>query len=173
MTFDWGFEHADAALLTSLASVRWVLTDADGCLTDGGVYFGENGEALKRFSIVDGMGVTRLRQVGIAVGIVTGEKSPSIVHRAKKLSLEEVHLGVSDKKACLEAFLARHGVLPSAVAYFGDDVNDLPVLPYVGFFASPANALPDVRRVAHWTSPRGGGHGAFRDFAELVLRARK
>lgn len=170
---DWGFETAEAALLERLAGVRWVLTDADGCLTDGGVYFGPDGEAMKRFSIVDGMGVTRLRAASVAVGIVTGERSPSIVHRAKKLALHEVHLGVEDKAACLENFRGRHGLEPSAIAYFGDDVNDLPVLPHVGFFAAPATALPTVRRAAHWVSPRGGGHGGFRDFAELVLRSRQ
>lgn len=168
----WGFESADEATLRRAAKVRWVLTDCDGCLTDGGVYYGESGEALKRFSIVDGMGVTRLHAQGLNVGIVTGERSPSIVHRAKKLRIEEVHLGIGDKAGCLAEFRKRLGLEPDAIAYFGDDVNDLPVLPHVGFFTAPANALPDVRRVAHWMSPRIGGHGAFRDVAELVLKAR-
>jgi 3-deoxy-D-manno-octulosonate 8-phosphate phosphatase (KDO 8-P phosphatase) len=167
----WGYLSADESVLRKAAGVRWILTDCDGCLTDGGVYYGENGEVLKRFSIVDGMGVTRLRARGFSVGIVTGERSASIVARAAKLGIEEVHLGVSDKGACLEAFRARLGLPPEAIAFFGDDVNDLSVVPQVGLFGAPANVLPDVRPVAHWVSPRGGGLGAFRDFAELVLRA--
>jgi len=168
---DWGSTDADESVLRRASSVKWILTDCDGCLTDGGVYYGETGEAFKRFSIVDGMGVTRLRARGIAVGIVTGERSPSIVARARKLAIEELHLGISDKAACLEEFRRRLSLGPEAIAYFGDDVNDLSVLPHVGLFGAPANALPEVRKVAHWMSPRGGGGGAFRDFAELVLRA--
>lgn len=168
----WGFLEASATVLERARTVRWVVTDCDGCLTDGGVYYGEQGEVLKRFSIVDGMGVTRLSAHGIGVAIVTGEKSPSIVERARKLRIEEVHLGVDDKASMLDTFRRRLGLKPEQVAYFGDDANDLPVLPHVGLFGAPANALPFVRSEAHWQSPREGGFGAFRDFAELVLRAR-
>jgi 3-deoxy-D-manno-octulosonate 8-phosphate phosphatase (KDO 8-P phosphatase) len=169
---DWGAPRADRAILDRAARVKWLLTDCDGCLTDGGVYYGANGEELKRFSIVDGMGVARLRQIGVQVGIVTGERSPSVTARAEKLRIAEVHLGVEDKAACLLTFRERLGLRPEAVAYFGDDVNDLPVLEHVGLFGAPANAVPEVLAAAHWSSPRAGGYGAFRDFAELVLRAR-
>lgn len=169
----WGYLQADESLLRRASRVRWILTDCDGCLTDGGVYYGESGETLKRFSIVDGMGVSRLRERGIAVGIVTGERSPSIGTRAEKLKIDELHLAVADKATCLASFRERLHLPPDAIAYFGDDVNDLPVLPHVGFFGAPANVLPEVRAVAHWVSPRSGGHGAFRDFAELILRAHR
>ena len=169
----WGFELASAAVLERARDVQWIVTDCDGCLTDGGVYYGEQREAFKRFSIVDGMGVTRLHAAGAGVAIVTGEKSPSIAARARKLRIEELHLGIDDKAACLEAFRKRCGLEPAQVAYFADDVNDLCVLPHVGLLGAPANALPFVKEVVHWTSPRGGGHGAFRDFAELILRGRR
>jgi 3-deoxy-D-manno-octulosonate 8-phosphate phosphatase (KDO 8-P phosphatase) len=152
--------------------IRLVLSDVDGVLTDGGVYYGPSGEALKRFSIRDGMGVERLRNAGVETGFVTGETSPSVAFRAEKLGVTSVHLGVRDKRGALPGILASAGVGPDEAAYIGDDVNDVPLLVAlgeVGVTGAPADAMPEVRRIVHHVVPASGGHGAFRAFAEWIL----
>lgn len=154
---------------------RLVLTDSDGVLTDNGVYYGEHGEVLKRFSIRDGMGVERLRNAGIATGIITGEKSPSVRARAEKLRIELLYLGVKDKRAALERVLQEAGVGIEQAAFIGDDVNDGAVLDAVGkagLTASPLDGMPDIVRRVHYRCRAPGGYGAFRDFAEWILNLR-
>lgn len=155
------------------ARIRLVLTDVDGVLTDGGVFYGQDGEVMKRFNIRDGMGVERLREIGLEVGIVTGEKSESVVRRAEKLHIEMVHLFCKDKPAVLREIMEQHKYAPEEIAYIGDDVNDLEVMKLVGLAACPADAFSEVREIAHYVCRRPGGHGAFRELAELIIDARK
>lgn len=154
--------------------IRLLLTDCDGVLTDGGVYYSERGEEMKRFSIRDGMGVERLRNLAsVEVGILTGENlSPPLQRRAEKLNITELHLNARDKRAVLNQILGRRQLLPQQVAYIGDDINDLEVMKRVGLCACPADALPQVRALAHHVCQNRGGHGAFREFAELIIAAR-
>ncbi|TBH76552.1 KdsC family phosphatase [Aquirufa nivalisilvae] len=155
-----------------LESIKLVLTDCDGVLTDGGVYYGESGEVLKKFNIRDGMGVERLRKLGgIQTGIITGEISPSLVKRAEKLQISELHVGIKDKERVLSEILEKYGLQPYQVAYIGDDVNDLVVLPFVGVFFCPADALDQVKKVASRVLSMKGGEGCFREMAELILQA--
>ena len=154
------------------ARLRLVLTDSDGVLTDTGVYYSERGEELKRFSIRDGMGVERLRNAGVETGIVTGERSPSVLRRAEKLGLRHVLLGVKDKLGAVQALCAEQGLTLDEVAFIGDDVNDLEILTALGshgLTAAPADALPSVLGVVSHVCSAPGGHGAFRDFAEWIL----
>ena len=157
------------------ARLRLVLTDCDGVLTDGGVYYSARGEELKRFSIRDGMGVERLRKDGLLVALVTGEVSPSVALRAEKLHMR-AFLGVKDKAARFEEIRADFGVKPDEVAFIGDDVNDLGLIadlaPY-GLVGAPADAMPEVAAHAHYQALAGGGHGAFRQFAEWLLLLRR
>jgi 3-deoxy-D-manno-octulosonate 8-phosphate phosphatase (KDO 8-P phosphatase) len=151
--------------------LKLVFTDSDGVLTDAGVYYSERGEELKRFSIRDGMGFERLRKAGIAVAIITGETSGSVAKRAEKLGARAL-LGVKDKATHLERVLAEMQISAGETAYIGDDVNDLGAMAVVaphGLVGAPADAMPEVKRAAHWVSSREGGHGAFRDFAEWIL----
>lgn len=153
--------------------VQLVLTDCDGVLTDGGVYFGATGEMLKRFNIRDGMGVERLRRLaGIETGIVTGETSPSVVERARKLKIDILKLGISKKSETIAEILREARLAPSQVAYIGDDVNDLEVLAEVGLSASPADGMAEVLRMVDFVCTKNGGHGAFREFSELILSAK-
>jgi 3-deoxy-D-manno-octulosonate 8-phosphate phosphatase (KDO 8-P phosphatase) len=153
--------------------VKLVLTDCDGVLTDGGVYYSATGEELKRFDIRDGMGVERLRNLaGIETGIVTGENSPSVVQRAKKLGIAECHLGSKDKAATVLAILVRRKLSAGEVAYLGDDVNDLPAFAIVGLASCPGDAFEEVKAAANLVLEKPGGHGAFREFAEIILQAR-
>jgi 3-deoxy-D-manno-octulosonate 8-phosphate phosphatase (KDO 8-P phosphatase) len=155
--------------------IALVLTDIDGVWTDGGVYYSDAGEALKRFSMRDGMGVARLRLAGIDTGVVTGEQSQAVARRAEKLNLRWVFLGVSDKRALLPEILRRTGLRVEQVAYIGDDCNDLELIHEVGgegLTAAPADAMPEVGAAVHFHGAVGGGQGAFREFAEWILRAR-
>lgn len=150
--------------------IKLLLTDVDGVLTDNGVYYGENGEVMKRFSIRDGMGVERLRKLcGIDTGIVTGELSPSVARRAEKLQIEHLYLGVKDKLGRLNEMMATHGLSWEEIAFIGDDVNDLEVLQRVGLSACPADAMEDVSRIVDYHCRERGGHGAFREFAEYII----
>lgn len=155
-------------------SIRLVLTDCDGVLTDGGVYYSARGEEMKRFSIRDGMGVERLRALaGVDVGIVTGETSAAVVRRAEKLRVIELHLGVRSKLTTLHDILARLRLMAAQVAYIGDDSNDVEIMQQVGLAACPADALPMVKQMADFVCRCNGGHGAFREFAELIISAKQ
>jgi 3-deoxy-D-manno-octulosonate 8-phosphate phosphatase (KDO 8-P phosphatase) len=166
-----GWMPSDFAALAR--RLKLVLTDCDGVLTDGGVYYSERGEELKRFNIRDGMGVERLRTLaGIETGIITGEFSPSVSRRAEKLRITECHLGAKDKTAVVRSILQRLDLSSEEVAYLGDDVNDLPAFAVVGLTACPGDALDEVKAAAHVILQQPGGYGAFREFVEIVLKAR-
>lgn len=153
--------------------IRLVLTDVDGVLTDTGVYYAESGELLKRFSIRDGMGVERLRELaGVETGIVTGENSGAVIKRAEKLRLLEVHLNARDKAAALREIAQRRGIAAREIAFIGDDMNDLAVMQAAGLSACPADAVIQVKNAADYVCENRGGHGAFREFAELIIRSR-
>jgi 3-deoxy-D-manno-octulosonate 8-phosphate phosphatase (KDO 8-P phosphatase) len=152
------------------SKIKLLLTDCDGVLTDGGVYYGENGEALKRFNIRDGMGVERLKNLAnVETGIITGELSPSVKMRAEKLKITELHLGIKDKLSLLASILERKNLQPDEVAYIGDDVNDLEIMQQIGLSACPADAMVFNRNIADYVCENKGGHGAFREFAELII----
>jgi 3-deoxy-D-manno-octulosonate 8-phosphate phosphatase (KDO 8-P phosphatase) len=164
-----------AELRRRARKVKLVLTDNDGVLTDTGVYYSEAGEAFKRFSIRDGMGVERLRQAGIETAIITGENSESVRKRAAKLQMRFLFQGVRDKRGHLDVVLAETGVQADEVAYIGDDVNDLGIIAAVnqtGLTGAPGDAMPEIARSVHYRSKMRGGHGGFRDFAEWILRLR-
>lgn len=149
-----------------------LLTDCDGVLTDGGVYYSAKGEELKRFSVRDGMGVERLRNLaGIDVGIITGENSAIVKTRAEKLQITELHLGVKDKVAVFEEIMDRRRLLPQQVAYLGDDTNDVGIMQQVGLSACPADATHFAQEVADYVCTARGGYGAFREFAEYLIEA--
>lgn len=153
--------------------IKMLLTDCDGVLTDGGVYYGENGEVMKKFNIKDGMAVERMRNLcNVETGIITGEMSPSVARRAEKLKITQLHLGSKDKPSVLNKILSGLPDLkPEEIAYIGDDVNDLEVMKMVGFTASPADAISFVKDKVDYICHTKGGEGCFREFAELIISA--
>lgn len=154
--------------------IKLLLTDCDGVLTDNGVYYGEDGEVLKRFSIRDGMGVERLRKLcQVTTGVITGETSPSVQKRAEKLHITELNLGIKDKAGLLKQITERHNITAAEVAYIGDDVNDLEIMALVGLTACPADAMEQVKSKVDYVCRVNGGHGAFRDFAEFIITAQQ
>lgn len=166
-------ELSTEEFLCRVKNIRLVLSDNDGVLTDNGVYYSARGEELKRYSIRDGMGVERLDAVGIMTGIMTGETSFNLKKRAEKLKIKHLYLGVKDKQSKLESLLAETGLALNEIAYMGDDINDLGIMSAVavsGLTACPGDATDFVRPAAHYTCKAKGGHGAFREFAELLIR---
>jgi YrbI family 3-deoxy-D-manno-octulosonate 8-phosphate phosphatase len=158
-------------LHNKISSIKLLLTDNDGVLTDAGVYYSEKGEALKRFSIRDGMGVARLRKlVDVDTGIITGENSIPVKKRAEKLKIIELYLDVEDKYSVLKAILKRKDLQPKEVAYIGDDTNDIEVIKEVGLSACPSDAMEIVKKEVDYVCDLPGGHGAFREFAELIIK---
>ena len=158
------------------ARLRLVVTDVDGVLTVGGVYYSGDGEELKRFSVRDGMGVERLRHDRIETAFLTRERSPIVERRAEKLGLRLCYLGVADKRAALPRLMADAGVEPDQIGYIGDDVNDSEIIEAVaeqGLVGAPLDAVPVVLRAAHYRCVRPGGYGAFRDFADWILDLRE
>ena len=164
------------ALRLRAAHIRLVITDVDGVLTDGGVYYSERGEAQKRFSMRDGMGVERLRNADIETAFLSREGSPIVARRAEKLQLRLVYLGVADKRAALPQILVDGRLDASQLAYIGDDVNDAGIMAEVaarGLTGAPADAVPSILKLAHYRCQQRGGYGAFREFAEWILGLRE
>lgn len=158
------------AIIEKIKRVKILLTDNDGVLTDTGVYYGPDGEVFKKFSIRDGMGVERLRNLcNIETGIITGELSESVKKRAEKLKLRHLYLGIKDKKAVFSEIVATTGFTYDQIAYIGDDYNDLDVIELAGMTASPGDALPFIRSNVDYVCDNYGGHGAVREFAELII----
>jgi YrbI family 3-deoxy-D-manno-octulosonate 8-phosphate phosphatase len=150
--------------------IELLATDIDGVLTDGGMYFGPEGQALKRFNVKDGLGLTRLRESGVKIVFISADSSEIGRVRGEKLRVTEVHVGVPDKAACLQEVMARQGVAAAAVVYVGDDLPDLAVVGLVGTFAAPADAVAEVQAVAQWVTTAPGGQGAMREICEAILR---
>ena len=165
-----------AHLRLRAAAVRLVVSDVDGVLTDAGVYYSAEGEALKRFSMRDGMGVELLRDAGIVTALLTREESPIVARRAQKLKIDCVWSGQRDKREALPRLIQALGYELRAVAYIGDDVNDLPALGFVaeaGLAVCPADAVPAVAHAVHFVTSARGGHGAFRELCDLILDNQK
>ena len=155
-----------------LAAVQLLVMDVDGVLTDGGIYYTERGDELKRFDVRDGQGLVLLRQAGVLTAVITRRRSEIVERRADELGIVEVHQGATDKRAVLESLLARRGVPASEAVYVGDDVGDLPAMRVVGFPVAVADAVPTVKRAAAYTTNSRPGHGAIRELCDLILAAK-
>ncbi len=150
--------------------IRLVLTDCDGVLTDGGMYYSEKGDELKKFNTKDGMGLQLLREAGIKRGMITGEDTQIVVARAEKLQLEYLYKGVKDKRRVLQEIIEREQIPLSQVAYIGDDCNDLECIRAVGLSIAVADATDAVKEAADHVLKAKGGCGAVREAAEFILR---
>lgn len=151
--------------------VRLMLFDVDGVLTDGKLWYGPQGEALKAFHVLDGLGIKLLIQTGTAVGLLSGRGSPAVTQRASELGIAHVLQGVEDKRAAFEALAAKLGIPAGETGFMGDEVVDLPVLRRCGFACAPAQADERVRASAHYVTRAPAGAGAAREACEFVLRA--
>lgn len=151
------------------AKIQWFFTDVDGTLTDGGVYYSPDGELLKRFSLRDGTGFFLLREAGIKTGIITGENSPMVAQRAKKLKVDKYLYGSHKKVEVMQQFLDENGLFFENVAYIGDELNDVKLLNVCGLSFAVGDADKRAKDVADVICEHTGGHGAFREAAEILL----
>ena len=154
------------------ARIRLVSLDCDGVMTDGTLFYGEDGRQWRAFHVHDGVGIRMLIEAGVEVAFVTASRTEAIARRAEVLGVAHCLVGVEDKHAALAELCARLGIGFDAVAHMGDDLNDLPVLEAVGLPATVPNAVPAVRAVARYTTRTAGGAGAVREFAEWLLDGR-
>ena len=152
-------------------AVRLALFDVDGVLTDGRLYYGPGGEAMKVFNILDGHGLKMLARSGVATGLLSGRRSEATAARARELGMPHVILGVDDKLAHFERLRAQLGLEASQCSFMGDDLPDAPVLACCGLAVATANAVPEVKAIAHLVTQAAGGSGAVREFCEFVMRA--
>jgi len=158
-------------LLLQAQGIRVAFFDVDGVLTDGGLYFSEQGETLKRFHTLDGHGLKLLQRAGITPAVITGRDSKPLRVRLAALGIEHVHFGTEDKRPAAEATLKTLGLNWSEAAAMGDDWPDLPVMTRCAFACAPVHAQAEVLAVAHYVTRLPGGSGAVRELCDLLLVA--
>lgn len=154
------------------AAVRLAVFDVDGVLTDGRLYIGPHGEAMKAFHVRDGYGLKALARAGIEVGLLTARESAIVRQRAQELGITLIAQAAQDKAAVLRDWLHERGLEAAQAAYLGDDLPDLGALALAGLPAAVADAHPRVRAAAAYVTTLPGGRGAARELCELILRAR-
>lgn len=150
--------------------VQLIVLDVDGTLTDGTVLYGQDGAESKAFHVADGLGIVMAQAVGLRIAVVSGRRSLAVERRMAELHVEECLLGIGDKSLAVRGLIAKYALSPEAVAFIGDDVNDLPAFDTVGVRIAVANGSRLLRDRADWVTPRAGGRGAVRDAIEEILR---
>ncbi len=152
-------------------TVRLAAFDVDGVLTDGALYYTDAGEEFKAFNVQDGHGIKMLQESGVAIAIITSRSSKLVANRARNLGIDHLYQGVENKLDAMNALLTKLGLTLAEASYMGDDVIDLPVLRRCGFAASVPEAPALVRQHAHYITRARGGHGAVREYCEIVMHA--
>ncbi len=164
-----------ASLNARAKKIRVLLMDVDGVLTDGHIWLlsRRDGTAseIKGFSAYDGAGLKLARAAGLRTGMITGRESTAVAQRARECEVEFVYQHRATKLGSYEEILQITGAAPSEVAYVGDDLPDIPILERVGLAVAVANAVPEVKRAAHFVTLRSGGEGAVREVIELIVKA--
>ena len=158
-------------LLLRAQGIKLVFFDVDGVLTDGGLYFGETGETIKRFHTLDGHGLKLLQRTGIVPAVITGRDSKALRFRLAALGIEHVHYGREDKQPAAEETLKTLGLDWSQAAAMGDDWPDLAVMQRCALACAPPNAHVEVKAMAHYVTQASGGQGAARELCDLLLVA--
>jgi 3-deoxy-D-manno-octulosonate 8-phosphate phosphatase (KDO 8-P phosphatase) len=156
-----------------MKKLKAIALDVDGVLTDGGVWWGPDGEEWKRFSFIDIMGVSLARKSGVRVALISGEDSPLVDRFAAKMGITDVEKNCKDKAQALRSLAERHGLALSEICFMGDDVNDLGAMDLAGLAAAPAGAVRAVLDKASFIASRDGGNGAVRELVDAILQAKE
>lgn len=154
-----------------LRKIKLLILDVDGVLTDGGLYYSESGEIMKKFHVRDGLGIKLLQRAGVEIAFVTGLQSKLVEDRAHDLGIAEVIQDCMEKEPAVEKLLQRLDLSWEEAAYIGDDMIDVAVMRKVGFAVAVADAAEGARRAAHYVTALPGGKGAVREVADLILEA--
>lgn len=158
---------ADTSVIA--ATIKLVVFDVDGVMTDGRLYFTSKGDEIKAFNVKDGLGIKWLQDNGIQTAIITGRTSDLVNKRATDLGINHIQQGREDKVVALKELLATIDISPEEVAYMGDDLPDLSAIRFVGLGATVADALPIIAEHSQWQSQCNGGEGAVRELCEFIL----
>lgn len=161
----------DKGLAGKIAPIELLMLDVDGVMTDGGIYYDDNGDELKRFDVRDGHGIKLLMRGGIDVAIVTGRRSRVVEHRARNLGITLVYQGALDKSTVFDEILEKTGLTAKKAAFMGDDIIDLPALTRAGFSITVPDGAPEVISRADYVTKKAGGHGAVREAVEVILKS--
>ncbi len=161
---------SEDALKSALQKVRWLVLDVDGVLTDGKLYFDNNGNELKTFNTLDGHGIKMLQSSGVRVAIITGRRSSVVERRAHDLGITKLIQGREDKFSALQELLVDESCRLEDIAYIGDDYPDLLVMTRIGCPIAPPNAAPPVRERALWITHARGGEGAVREACDRIMQ---
>ena len=163
---------SDAELAQRLRTVKLLTLDVDGVLTDGGLYFTEDGSQMRRFNVRDGEGMKQVMAAGVQMALITASATQAIAHRARVLGIEHALIGVSDKLTALKGLCEILKIDIADVAHMGDDLNDLPTLQAVGLSLTVADARPEVLAEVDFASAQNGGDAAVRDICDRLVAAR-
>jgi 3-deoxy-D-manno-octulosonate 8-phosphate phosphatase (KDO 8-P phosphatase) len=153
------------------AAVRLIIFDVDGVLTDGSLFYGDDGQEYKAFNSLDGHGIKMLHHTGVESAIITGRTSQVVLHRARNLNISRIFQGAEDKLLAYQALLEQTGLRPEQTAYMGDDIVDLPVLRRCGLAITVPGAPEPVPSQVHYVTRAMAGRGAAREVCELIMRA--
>lgn len=159
----------DETHIEKLKNIKILITDVDGVLTDGGLYYTSDGLIMKKFNVKDGMGMKLLRDNGIKNAIISTDTSELIKIRGERLKVDYLYLGVWDKENKMLEICKKENVSPEQVAFIGDDVNDIGIIDNVGLSACPNDAVYDIKKKVDIILKNDGGKGAYREFANLIL----
>lgn len=159
-------------MFSKLENISMIVLDVDGTLTDGGIYYDNQGYETKKFNVKDGLGILLGRQMGIEFLILTGRNSKCVELRAEELKVQYVKQGISNKVEYLKEFISENKLSTDKIAYMGDDLNDLTAMKFVGVSACPANAVFEIREHCDFILNSKGGEGAVREFVEMVLKSK-
>jgi 3-deoxy-D-manno-octulosonate 8-phosphate phosphatase (KDO 8-P phosphatase) len=151
--------------------IKLIIFDVDGVLTDGGLYFSDEGIELKRFNSLDGLGIKLLKKSGVEPAVISARDTPNVAHRMKNLGIEHFYQGQNDKLIAFNELLKKLSLKAEQVAYVGDDVIDLPVMRNIGLPIAVANAHDLVKDNACLITQKRGGHGAVREACDFILKA--
>ncbi len=159
-------------ILEKAKNIELVIFDIDGVMTDGSLFFDNNGDEYKAFNSLDGHGLRMLQECGVRVAVITGRKSELVKHRMHDLGVNLLYQGYRDKTPAFKDLLEEVKLDKDQVTYVGDDVVDLPIMSQLNFAIAVQNAHPFVKQHAHWITDRSGGHGAVRDVCEFIMEAK-
>ena len=159
-------------LLKKCKKIKVILTDVDGVLTDGGMYYTAKGDVMKKFNTRDGMGVELLLEKNIKTVLITRENSKISKLRGKKIKAVATYVGIKNKEDYFKKICKKFGLKKNEIGYIGDDVNDIAIMKLAGLSDSPSDAMTEIKLIADYVCFLSGGHGAFREFANLIISAK-
>ncbi|ODS23880.1 phenylphosphate carboxylase subunit delta [Candidatus Endobugula sertula] len=164
-------DDVDKDIISRAKKIKWLVLDVDGVLTDGKLYFSNNGDEIKAFNSLDGHGIKMLQNSGVTVAIITGRTSKIVQNRTHNLGIKHLIQGREDKLNALEELISAHNVNYEEIAHMGDDYPDLTLIRRVGLGLTAANSHWIVKEYSHWQSQFNGGEGAVREACDLIMLA--